>query len=288
MSDKEAKNIQSWTQTAANQRWDEIASESIDPNDRNRKWWETMPMTYVDWDSSEREPATLEDFANVDRHYFKTNPYIDEKVDFTEFKDKRVLEIGCGSGSAACRFAESGAQVSAVDLTEKATLLTRRHAELRGLTLDVHQDDAETLSSISDGSIDFLYSWGVMHHSSKPEQCFAQACRTLVPGGHGLIMVYHRSSIRFWLKGLIYLFLKGRIFKGDSIETVQRHYTDGYYHKHYTRSSLTRAMQQAGFHVDGIDVTHMSSRMVPFVPEPVRQWLKRRNGWLLVARVSKP
>lgn len=31
----------------------------------------------------------------------------------------------------------------------------------------------------------------------------------------------------------------------------------------------------------------MSSRMVPFVPEGVRQWLKKRFGWLIVARVSK-
>ena len=126
-----------------------------------------------------------------------------------------------------------------------------------------------------------------MHHSSRPEVCFQQVCRKLAPGGSGLIMVYHKNSVRYWLKGLFYLISKGKIFKGDNFQTVQRHYTDGYYHKHYTRASPAKAMEEAGFIVDGIDVTHMSSRMVPFVPEDVRQWLKDRFGWLIVARVSK-
>jgi hypothetical protein len=56
-------------------------------------------------------------------------------------------------------------------------------------------------------------------------------------------MVYHRDSLRYWLKGLICLVLKGKAFKGEGFEAVQRHYTDGYYHKHYSRSELAQAMR---------------------------------------------
>jgi 2-polyprenyl-3-methyl-5-hydroxy-6-metoxy-1,4-benzoquinol methylase len=288
--DQESKNIESWGVDATNRTRDQLAGKALDENERNRLWWEALPMTYDDWGNETRDPVTAEDFQRVDRHYFGTNPYLDEHVPFSQLRDKRVVEIGCGAGSAACRFASEGAHVLALDITAKAVELTQRHAVISGVEplVTAQQADAEDLSAIEEGAFDYLYSWGVMHHSSKPEQCFAQVCRVLKPGGEGLIMVYHQDSLRYWLKGLMWLLLKGKIFKGDTFTTVQRFYTDGYYHKHYTHASLTTAMEHAGFTVQGIDVTHMSSRMIPFVPERLRQWLKKCVGWLIVARVKRP
>ena len=285
---EESKNIESWGTEAMSRTLEEIAAQKMAENERNRLWWEALPMTYENWEGSSRDPVTKEDFQRVDGHYFGTNPYILETVPFATFRDKRVLEIGCGAGSAACRFAADGAQVVAVDITAKAVELTARHAEMCEVSgVQPMQQDAEDLSALPDASFDFLYSWGVMHHSSRPEQCFAQACSKLKHGGQGLIMVYHTNSVRYWLKGLMWLVLKGKFLAGDNFETVQRFFTDGYYHKHYTRDSLTKAMQEAGFEVEGIDVTHMSSRMIPFIPESLRQFLKRRFGWLIVARVRR-
>lgn len=286
---EESKHIESWGTDATNRTRDALADQTLAANERNRLWWEALPMTYEDWEGGNRDPVTDQDFMRVDRHYFGTNPYIDQTVPFATLAGQRVLEIGCGAGSASCRFASAGADVTAVDITAKAVELTRRHADLCG-TSGVHalQADAEDLSALPPASFDYLYSWGVMHHSAHPERCFAQACTRLKPGGHGLIMVYHRNSLRYWLKGLVWLLLKGRIFAGDTIETVQRHYTDGYYHQHYTRTTLAQAMTAAGFELEGIDVTHMSSRMMPLVPEFLRRWLKSRFGWLIVARVRRP
>lgn len=246
-------------------------------------------MTYEDWNSENRDPRTKEDFDKVDRYYFGTNPYLLTDVRWSDFSGKRVLEIGCGAGSAACRFAREGAQVLAVDITEKAVALTRRHAEMSGVGgVRAIQADAEDLAQIEDASLDFVYSWGVMHHSAQPEQIFRQVFRKVKPGGGGLIMVYHRNSFRYWVKGAAYLIFGGKLLRGDNWEKVQRHYTDGYYHKHYSRSSLTSAMEEAGFRVERIDVCHMSSRMIPWIPEFLRRWLKTKIGWLIVARLHRP
>jgi len=246
-------------------------------------------MTYEDWNSENRDPRTKEDFEKVDRYYFGTNPYLLTDVRWSDFSGKRVLEIGCGAGSAACRFAQEGAKVLGVDITEKAVTLTRMHADVSGIgDVRATQADAENLGQIEDESFDFVYSWGVMHHSAHPEQCYRQVFKKVKPGGSGLIMVYHKNSLRYWGKGAAYLLLKGNLLRGDTWESVQRHYTDGYYHKHYTRGSLTRAMEEAGFRVEGIDVCHMSSRMIPWIPEPFRRWLKRKLGWLIVARLHRP
>lgn len=283
----ESNNIESWTNTSTNQVRDKIAAEVLEENEKNRLWWEKLPMTYEDWGKEERDPVSLEDFNRVDQHYFNTNPYLQQFwPELT--KGAKVLEVGCGAGSAACRFASQGASVLAVDITAKAVELTRRHAELRGISgVQALQCDAEDLSAVADSSFDYLYSWGVMHHSAQPEKCFAQACLKLKPGGRGLIMVYHRHSLRFWFKGLFWLVFKGKLLKGETIESVQRFFTDGFYQKHYSRKTLAKALQDSGFSVEAIRVTHMSSRMIPFIPESLRQWIKQRIGWLIVAHVCR-
>jgi len=287
--DEESRNIEAWKNDAMSDTRDRLAKGAAGENEKNRLWWEALPMTYEDWGSGDREPHTKEDFEKVDRHYFRTNPYLETHVDWAGFRGKRVLEIGCGAGSATCRFASEGASVQAVDITANAVTLTRRHVEVCGIKdVRVTQIDAEDLSQLEDGTFDFVYSWGVMHHSAHPERCFREAAKKVRPGGSGLIMVYHRNSLRYRVRGAAYLLLKGKLLKGDNWETVQRHYTDGFYHKHYTRKTLAVAMEEAGFTVEKIDVCHMSSRMVPWIPERLRQWLKSKFGWLIVARVRRP
>ena len=283
-----SQDIESWGTARSTAVAEAIDGMKLAANERNRSWWSSLPMTYVDWESHQRTPETAEDFARVDRFYFGTNPYIEQHLDFTALKEQRVLEVGCGAGSAACRLASAGAEVTAVDLTKEAVQLTQAHAAMASVTVDALQCDAEHLEGLANDSFDFVYSWGVMHHSSKPEACFAQAARVLKPGGRGLIMVYHKHSLRYWLKGAWWLLIKGKLFTGATFETVQRCYTDGYYHKHYSRLELRDALSAAGLKVTAVDVTHMSSRMVPLIPESWRAWLKSRIGWLLVAHIQKP
>ena len=282
------REIESWTDVRSNELHDEITQATEDRQSRNRAWWESLPMTYENWDKADRIPSSAEDFSKVDAFYFGTNPYLGAHVDFNSFAGKRVLEIGCGAGSAACKFASGGASVTAVDLTEQAIKLTLSHAAMAGVTIDARCMDAERLDGLGDETFDFVYSWGVLHHSQNPDQAYRQIARVLKRGGKYLIMVYHKSSVRYYIRGLFHLLLKGRIFQGDNLKTVQRFYTDGYYHRHYTAREIRKALEAAGLDVDSTEVTHMSSKMIPAIPEFLRQRLKERVGWLLVARGSRP
>ena len=95
------------------------AARSEDPQERNRAWWEALPMTYAEWDSAERVPKTAQDFEAVTRAYLQANPWIAEHVRFADHKDKLVLEIGCGAGRArrarACVPSPSSAMIRLID-----------------------------------------------------------------------------------------------------------------------------------------------------------------------------
>ncbi|MDB6073766.1 MAG: Methyltransferase type 11 [Verrucomicrobiaceae bacterium] len=279
--------IESWTNQKPQQKHAELSHGPADAQSRNQGWWEAFPMTYQSWDKDQRLPATAGAFAEMDAVYFDSNPYLGEAVDFAAFRGQKVLEIGCGGGSAACRFAELGAEVTAVDITGNAIAICRQNALVKGVQVDARQMDAEKLGGLADASFDFIYSWGVLHHSSDPAAAYRQVARLLKPGGRWLIMVYHKNSLRYWGKGLFQLLGKGRLLRGETMESVQRFFTDGYYHKHYTADELAEALTQSGLGVELTAVTHMSSRMIPFIPEGLRKALKQRIGWLLVARGTK-
>ena len=147
--------------------------------------------------------------------------------------------------------------------------------------------DAENMALQSD-CFDYVFSWGVLHHSSDTLAAFREVSRILKTNGHGLIMVYNRSSLRYYLKGLYWLFAKGKVSEvGWSLSAVQRFYTDGYYHRHFTPGELTKGLAEAGLRVSKVFPSHMTKRMIPGLPRRLDDFLKQKWGWLLVAEVSK-
>jgi ubiquinone/menaquinone biosynthesis C-methylase UbiE len=257
------------------------------PQARNRLWWERLPMTYADWTAEARIPQSREDFEAVRALLLDNSPYLRSRYDFGAQRGKKVLDLGCGSGVCACLFAERGATVTAVDLTQSGVDLTASGAASFGTTLAVVRADAERLG-LRDDSFDYVFSWGVLHHTSAPDRAFGEVARVLKPGGAGLIMVYHKTSLVYYLKGIYWLIFKGKILRGHTLRTVQDCYTDGYYHRHYTRSQLASSLCSAGLCNVRTTVTQMQKKILPWIPARLDAWLKDRVGWLLIAEFEKP
>ena len=60
----------------------------------------------------------------------------------TDFKDKCVLDLGCGIGPLAIYFAKNGArQVSACDIFEKHLEFTRNNAKLNEVDIEIFYSD---------------------------------------------------------------------------------------------------------------------------------------------------
>ena len=249
----------------------------------NRSFWEQNPMRY-DWDQNLEFKEHTEDFyKEVDRRFFSNvsefMPWnripFDNLIDFDTLGSKNVLEIGVGTGSHAQLLAAHAANFTGIDLTESAVKSTSERMRLLNLKAEILQMDAERLS-FPDSSFDFIWSWGVIHHSSNTDQIMKEMYRVLKPGGKAVIMVYHRGLWNYYIcGGLITGIFKGELFKTRSIfKTVQRH-TDGALARYYTSQSWHDLAKSGGFKVDYLIVKGSKAELFPIPRGTLKNFLVR-------------
>lgn len=119
---------------------------------------------------------------------------------FDKFQGKAVLEIGCGFATDGLEFAKNGATYTGVDLTPQAVELARERFALLGVNGRFEVANAENGLPFPDGAFDHVYSFGVIHHSPKPERIVAELHRVLKDGGTFTVMLYNRTSINYYIE----------------------------------------------------------------------------------------
>jgi len=156
------------------------------------------------------EPGTPAFFEEVERHRYSLEPHILELAPFAQAKGKTVLEIGSGLGTDGVQFAKAGAQYSAIDLSPKSLNMARKNFGWRGLTGNFQVGDSESIP-FAEGSFDFVYSHGVIHHTPNIQKAVSEIHRVLRPGGRAVIMVYHKNSLNYYL-GIQFVRRLGALF----------------------------------------------------------------------------
>jgi ubiquinone/menaquinone biosynthesis C-methylase UbiE len=174
-----------------------------------RDWWAARPMTYGDthgeavWDERRADLGTTEFFDEVDRRFYEWNRPLHGDRPFSRlfpyerYRDREVLEVGCGMGTMAMNWARAGARVTAVDLNPTAVAQTSTRFELLDLEGAVRQADGRALP-FADGAFDYAWSWGVLHHSPELERSLGELMRVVRPGGEFGVMLYNRRSVLHW------------------------------------------------------------------------------------------
>jgi len=267
---------------------------SLDPQQVNREWWESNPMTY-DWEKTlQIDPGTLKWYDEIDRRFLESAYYAAGQNDqpFGRFlkpdlvSGKQVLEIGCGMGTHAEMLLRNGARLTAIDQTALAVESTRRRLERKQLDALVLQQDAEKLT-LPDRSFDVVWTWGVIHHSSSTEQCMSEISRVLRPGRRLLMMVYYRPSLVFYLHfGLIRGVLLVRLLR-QSIHQIYVNATDGFYARVFSKSEL-RELLARQFHSLQITVVGLKAELYPIPRNSLKIALERVTpDWLARAILGK-
>jgi SAM-dependent methyltransferase len=159
---------------------------------------------------------------------------------FHESSEKSVLEIGVGLGADHQQFAQAGAKLTGIDLTERAF----EHTRSRLQTFDLHSDlsigDAENLS-YADECFDVVYSWGVLHHSPDTGKAIQEVFRVLRWGGVARIMIYHKWSMVGLMLWLRYGLMSFRPFR--SLEEIYARHLESPGTKAYSRDEAFKLFE---------------------------------------------
>ncbi|MEO8133486.1 MAG: bifunctional 2-polyprenyl-6-hydroxyphenol methylase/3-demethylubiquinol 3-O-methyltransferase UbiG [Betaproteobacteria bacterium] len=159
--------------------------------------------------------------------------------------DKHVADIGCGGGILAESMAQRGAQVTGIDLSEKALKVAQLHALESGAVVDYRLQSAEQLAAASPGSFDVVTCMEMLEHVPDPAQVVAACSALLRPGGLAVFSTINRSP-------------KSYLFAVIGAEYVLRLLPRGTheYARFIRPSELCRAVRNAG--LEAVEVIGMT------------------------------
>lgn len=116
--------------------------------------------------------------------------YIDQLVGLA---GKKVVDVGCGGGILSESMATRGADVTGIDLGEKALKVAKLHLLESGQKVDYRLISAEDLAAEMPGQFDVVTCMEMLEHVPSPAS-IVRACATLVkPGGHVFFSTINRN-----------------------------------------------------------------------------------------------
>lgn len=249
------------------------------------------------------EPETKEFFENVlNKRSTQEIPYLFELVSFFSFRNKKVLELGCGAGYDAYEFCKNGADYTGIDIAPENPERTKKHLRFYGYMPNVLVGDAEDLS-FKDDKFDIVFSNGVLHHTPDIKKAFQEALRVLKRGGGEFwVIVYHKNSIFYWLTLLLvdHIFRFGFLKRSFKERLSMIEYTTSNelpLVNVYSRSTLKKILEDAGFKVEAIWVRKLTKQDLPslpllrtlwrFIPQRWLNFVGKAFGWYLIAKAKK-
>ena len=146
----------------------------------------------------------LEQFKINSSLRYSTEPEVINFGDFRSLKGLDVLEIGYGLGSDAVLIANAAKNYYGVDLSEKSYAVASRRLKLYGLNNFNLRVGTSTNLDFDNDTFDFVYSWGVIHHSGDIKKSLEEIYRVLKKGGRSKIMIYNKNSLIVFIYWLLY------------------------------------------------------------------------------------
>ena len=120
---------------------------------------------------------------------------------------KAVVDVGCGGGILAESLAAKGAQVTGIDLAEKALKVARLHLYESGLKVDYRLIAAEALAAEAPGQFDVVTCMEMLEHVPEPGSVVAACAQLAKPGGWVFFSTLNRNlkSYLFAVLGAEYI-----------------------------------------------------------------------------------
>jgi 2-polyprenyl-6-hydroxyphenyl methylase/3-demethylubiquinone-9 3-methyltransferase len=150
------------------------------------------------------DPAELDKFGELAHRWWDPNSefkplhdinplrldWIDNAVGL---RGKRVVDVGCGGGLLSEGMAVRGADVTGIDLSEKALGVARLHLLESGQKVDYRKVAAEQLAAEMPAAFDIVTCLEMLEHVPDPASIVASCARLVKPGGRVFFSTINRN-----------------------------------------------------------------------------------------------
>ena len=120
--------------------------------------------------------------------------YISERADL---QNTQVVDVGCGGGILSESMAAIGAQVTGLDVAEKALGVARLHLHESGLSVDYQLSTAEDWATKHPESAAVVTCMEMLEHVPNPSSVVSACARMLEDGGHLFLSTLNRNALSF-------------------------------------------------------------------------------------------
>ncbi|MGV0999682.1 MAG: bifunctional 2-polyprenyl-6-hydroxyphenol methylase/3-demethylubiquinol 3-O-methyltransferase UbiG [Fluviibacter sp.] len=154
--------------------------------------------------SNNADPAEVQKFSDLAHRWWDPNSefkplheinplrtrWIDQSIGLA---GKKIIDIGCGGGLLSEAMATQGADVTGIDLSDKALRVAKLHLLETGAQVNYRHIAAETIAVEQPGTFDAVTCLEMLEHVPDPQQTIDACAQLVKPGGDVFLSTLNRN-----------------------------------------------------------------------------------------------
>ena len=150
------------------------------------------------------DPFEIKKFSDIAHHWWdqnsefrplhEINPLRLEWINVrTPLAGKKVIDVGCGGGILTESMAKKGADVTGIDLSEKAIKVADLHSLESNLNIRYQLISAEQMAEQEAGQFDVVTCMEMLEHVPTPSSIIQSCAQLVKPGGYVFFSTINRN-----------------------------------------------------------------------------------------------